>query len=239
MIYKNNMRHPLFSPSLMCADLLNLGYQTNILYQNGFDFFHIDVMDFHFVQNIALGFDIIRALKRIPVPKDIHLMVENVPVALKHIEVNSGDFISFHIETKSDIESNLKEIKKLGAKVGLVINPNTPLKTIYPFLSKVDLIHLMSVEPGFSGQPFQDFSYTRAQKLSFLISQQKRRILLGVDGGIGFEQIEKFHSLGVNIFVLGTTCLFTTHFEEQVAKFLVFKKTMVSSLENAEKRRCL
>ena len=214
----------MFSPSLMCADPLKLGYQVQILNKNKFDLFHIDIMDMNFVPNIAIGFNIVKALQQFSIPKDIHLMVNNIPLALKNIPVRTGDYISFHIETSSSIIDNISAIRKLGAKPGLVINPETPLKTIYPFLTFIDIIHIMTIHPGFSGQSFIKTSYKRAKQVKSIILNQNKKVLLGADGGIGYEQIEKLAQYGVDVFVLGTTSLFKPHFEEQVKKLLAFRK---------------
>src|SRR3989344_4686322 len=143
-----------FSPSIMCADPLDMSPQLDLLVKNNFDFFHIDIMDFNFVPNLALNFKLVEALDKYQIPRDIHLMVKNVFTALNTITFRSGDYVSFHVEVEESIERNLEMDSKLGVKVGLVINPNTPIELLFPYLSKVDLIHLMSVEPGFAGQPF-------------------------------------------------------------------------------------
>lgn len=218
------MKQIMFSPSLMCADPLNLGYQLQILNKNKFDLFHIDIMDMNFIPNIALGFSVVKALNKFSTHKDIHLMVQNVPLTLKNIAVRTGDFISFHVETSTSIEDNIDSIRKLGARPGLVINPETAIEKIYPFLSFIDIIHIMTVNPGFSGQSFIHTSYDRVKQIKSIILSQNKRILLGVDGGIGYEQIGKLAQYGVDVFVLGTTCLFKSNFEKQVKKLLAFRK---------------
>ncbi len=210
----------------MCADPLRLGYQAQVLDKNKFDLFHIDIMDLNFVPNIALSFNTVKALDKFTIPKDVHLMVKDVPLALKNITVKAEDFISFHVETSTSIENNINLIRKLGARPGLVINPKTSIEKIRPYLTSIDIIHIMTANPGLSGQSFIPHSLDKAKQLRSIILNQNKKILLGADGGIGFEQIEKLIPCGVDIFVLGTTCLFNNNFEEQIKKLLVFKKNI-------------
>jgi len=222
----------MFSPSLMCADPLKLGCQVQILNKNKFDLFHIDIMDMNFVPYIALGFSVVKALNRFSIPKDIHLMVKNISLALKNITVRTKDFVSFHIETPTSIKDNINFIRKLGAKPGLVINPETSIKKIYPYLSFIDIIHIMTINPGFSGQSFINSSYDKIKQLKSIILNQNKKILLGADGGIGYKQIEKLAQCGVDICVLGKTCLFKSNFEEQVKKLLTFRKIQLRQYFN-------
>lgn len=221
------MNKRFFSPSLMCANMFDFLNQLEILENNKFDFFHLDIMDLNFVPNLALNFDTVNLLNKYNTPKDIHLMVKDVPLALKNLKVRPGDYISFHVEASDSIDEVINFIKGMGANPGLVINPSTDLSRLYPYFSKVKLIHVMTVEPGFAGQPFIDYSYDRVKMLKAKIQESGNDIIIGVDGGIGFEQIEKFNICGANLFVLGTTCLFRgDNFNNQVSNFIKFKDNL-------------
>lgn len=216
-----------FSPSLMCANLFKLKQELDILENNKFDFFHIDIMDLNFVPNLALNFEIVNLLNEYETPKDIHLMVRDVKLALRNLKVKSGDYISFHIEVDDNVDEILNLIEGMGANPGLVINPSTDLTKLYPYFSKAKLIHVMTVEPGFAGQPFIQYSYERVKELKSEIKKNGSNILIGVDGGIGFQQIKKFKVCGANLFVLGTTCLFKgDDLKQRVNEFLTFKKSL-------------
>ena len=205
-----------------------MGLQLNILNNYEFDLLHVDIMDLNFVPNLALNFELTKDLIKYKIPKDIHLMVENVALALKKITVQKEDYISFHIETKKSINENIQTIRDMGAKPGLVISPNTPVDEIYSYLPLIDIVHVMTVQPGFEGQEFIKVSYDRVDGLlSKIKSFDINSILLGVDGGIGIEQIKRFSKLGVSVFVLGTTCLFNNQdFENQAKLLLDLKKSL-------------
>ncbi len=218
-----------FSPSLMCADFLDIKSQINLLLDNKFEFLHLDVMDMQFVPNLALNFDLIKQLQNIPISKDIHLMVKNIPLALEQLHVRKDDYISFHIESSFDVKDMVDAIHRKGAHPGLVINPDTLVKNLRPHIPRVDLIHLMCAQTGFTGQCFIPDSYERAAKVVSLVQKLNPTVLVGVDGSIGFKQIELLSNLGVNVFVLGTTCLFKPDFKDQVKRFMKFKQRFLKT----------
>jgi len=213
-----------FSPSLMCADILDLRNQTKLLKENGFDMVHLDVMDLHFVPNLALGFDLINALENLSIIRDIHLMVENVEKAFPMLKVNENDIVTFHMEAPADTDKTINMIKE-KSRVGLAISPDTPINRIFPFLDKIDLALLMSVRPGFAGQKFIVESYGRIKTLMNEVNKLTNKPLVSVDGGIGYEQITKFKALGANTFVLGTSTLFKGDLLTNLKQFSQFIKS--------------
>lgn len=211
----------------MCADQLRLADQIKSLEQAAFDFLHVDIMDMSFVPNLAMGFDVLKQLGGYHTPKDIHLMVKNVKLAIQKLQVSKEDYISFHVEAVDSPAEIISSIRKIGVHPGLVINPSTPLEKIFLYLDQVDIVHVMTVEPGFSGKPFISNSYKRVKKLKNEIMALSPQTLLGVDGGIGFEQIVKFQKAGASVFVLGTTSLFKSNFEEQLDLFKQFREDLL------------
>lgn len=198
----------------MCGNLLNIKEELYIL--KDFDYLHIDIMDGHFVPNIALGFDLIKKIKEYtPIPLNIHLMMDYPSLALNNLNISKEDSVVFHIECKDDLYKIIKSVREKKGKVGIAINPSTPLKKIYPFLKNLDHVLVMTVYPGFAGRPFIPSSYERVEKLSAKIKENYPHITIGVDGAIGFEQIKVFNQLGVNLFVVGTTVLFKKNLSKQ------------------------
>lgn len=209
----------------MCADLLNLQSQVTLLEKNNFDMLHLDVMDQHFVPNLTLGFDLINQLNTSILTLDVHLMIENIIDAVNMLKTRPSDFITFHVEAPVDIDQTINEIKNKPSKVGLSINPETPVEKIFPYLDKVDMILMMCVHPGFAGQSFITKSYDRGERLINEIKKRNLDMNISVDGGIGMEQINRFSQLGVNTFILGTKGLFFKDktLEENISTFNKFR----------------
>lgn len=216
----------------MCSNLFNLKEDLTILKKHKFDYIHLDIMDGHFVPNIAFGFDLVNKIDElVPFLKDIHLMMDYPEMAVRNLKLKCGDMVSFHIECRSDPNYTIQQIKDKNAnvKVGIVINPDTPIENIYPFLDKVDLVLIMTVHPGFAGHPFVKTSYERVRILSEYIKEKHLQIIIGVDGAIGLQEIIAFNQIGVRLFVLGTTALFKGNLEEQVILVSKFIKKINKS----------
>ncbi len=164
-----------------------------------FQYIHVDIMDGHFVPNITFGFEYTNKLSNyIKLPKDIHLMMDYPDLAVRNLKLSKEDIVIFHVESRGDPLYTIKSIKDKGAKVGLAINPDTPIENLFPFIEIVDHILVMTVHPGFAGHPFVENSYERLKKLIKITQKKYPHVIIGVDGAIGFEQI----------MVLGTTALF-------------------------------
>lgn len=214
-----------FSPSLMCADLLNLDRDVMLLEKAGFASYHMDMMDYHFVPNLTLGFDLIDKFNKYTTPLDMHLMLENVADAVKRLNTQAKDFITFHLEAPVNTAEAI-DLIKTKSHAGLAISPDTKLSELYPYLPKIDLLLIMSVYPGFAGAKFVEGSYDRAAEIVNEVRRQKLGIKISVDGGIGFEQIEKFSALGVDTFVLGTKSLFKGDLAKNLSDFTGFVRTL-------------
>jgi len=211
----------------MCGDLLNLRGDVAILSEHDFDYLHLDVMDGHFVPNITFGFDLINGIGALgPMPKDIHLMMEHPELAIKSLDLNEEDIVTFHIECKSEILSVIRQIQARRAQVGLAINPETPLEEIFRYLDYIDHVLVMTVPPGFAGQPFVTDSQAKIKELVTLLEKDYPQVTVGVDGAIGIEEIKMLSKFGVNHFVLGTTALFKDDLAKRAAEVSQLKNNI-------------
>lgn len=194
------------SASILSADFRYLAYQVEEAEKAGIDFFHIDVMDGHFVPNITMGPFIVEALRKITLlPLEAHLMIETPEKYIGAFISAGADRVSIHVEGNSKIESTLKGISRLGALPALVLNPESPVKYIEPFLGMIDLILIMSVHPGFSGQKFIPISLEKIREARQMIDSSGKNILLEVDGGITPGNVRLVLDAGVDVIVAATS----------------------------------
>ena len=194
------------SPSILSADFSKLGEEIIALEKAGADYIHIDVMDGHFVPNITIGPEVIKRLR--PVTKltfDVHLMITPVNNFIKDFAEAGADIITFHPEATENVSETINLIKKLGKKVGISLKPKSKIDLIEDHLNEIDLILIMSVEPGFGGQKFMPEVLDKMKKLRNIIDEKKLNIDIEIDGGINFDNSKKVKEFGANILVSGST----------------------------------
>lgn len=198
-------RPPIISPSLLAADFARLGDEARAVEAAGADWLHIDVMDGHFVPNITIGPDVVKALKpHVGIPFDVHLMIAPVDPYLEAFASAGADIISVHPESGPHLNRTLKRIRELGAKAGVVFNPSTSPNVIEWMMEDVDLILVMSINPGFGGQSFMPSQLEKIRRLRQMIDATGRDIPLEVDGGVTPVTARLCVEAGATALVAGT-----------------------------------
>ena len=213
------MREKILAPSILAADFTKLGEQIREVEKAGAKYLHFDVMDGMFVPSISFGMPVLESIRSVSdMVYDVHLMIEKPERYIETFAKYGADILTVHVETIENSEI-LKQIRSFGVKVGLSLNPETPIETVYPYLEEVDMVLVMTVHPGFGGQKYIDDCTQKVAALYAEICKRDLPVDIEVDGGISMETIHKPLNAGANVIVAGSAVFTDTPFES--AKMLL------------------
>jgi len=207
------------APSVLSADFSRLGEEVRAVEKGGADVIHVDVMDGHFVPNITIGPLVVAGLKKLTsLPLDVHLMIEEPQRYIEAFAQAGSDWITVHAEVCPQLKRMVKRIRQLNVRPGIVLKPATPLEKLYPVLDQIDLVLIMSVNPGFGGQSFIPSTLKKIERLRKIIDQNHYPLEIEVDGGVKIENIREVSKAGGDIFVVGTGIFKTKDYEKTIKK---------------------
>jgi ribulose-phosphate 3-epimerase len=198
------MEHPIIAPSVLSADFANMQRDVEMINKSEADWFHVDIMDGVFVPNISFGFPVIKAIKKYAnKPLDVHLMIVQPERYIKDFKDAGADILSVHYEACTHLHRTLGAIKEQGMKAGVALNPHTPVMLLKDILKDIDLVCMMSVNPGFGGQKFIENTYAKCAELKSMILAQNSSCLIEIDGGVNKATAPKLLQQGADVLVAG------------------------------------
>ena len=208
------------APSILSADFSKLGEQVEAISRAGADYVHVDVMDGHFVPNISFGSAVMKSLNRLETaPYDVHLMIENPDAYIADFVTEKTEFIVVHQEACRHLHRTVQNIKSHGIKAGVALNPATPVSTLECILDDIDLVLVMSVNPGFGGQKFIPGALEKIKELDRLRKEKDYNYVIEIDGGISLDNIKTVSDAGCDIFVAGSAVFKAENLEKRICEF--------------------
>ncbi len=197
---------PIIAPSLLAANFLNLEKECKMLNESEADWYHLDIMDGHFVPNISFGPMLVEVFRKATTKVcDVHLMIEEPGNYAEQFKNAGANNLTVHIETCEHLHRNIQQIKLLGMKAGVAINPHTPVSTLSDVLADIDLVCMMSVNPGFGGQKFIPFTIEKIKELRKMIDERGLNVHIEIDGGVTLENASSIIAAGADVLVAGNT----------------------------------
>ncbi len=216
---------PIIAPSMLSADFLNLGADIDMINESEADWFHLDVMDGRFVPNISYGMPIIAQMKkRATKTFDVHLMVVDPERYLEDFKKAGADYLTVHFETGYHLHRTLTSIRALGMKSGLAINPHTPVEMVRDIIHDIDLLLVMSINPGFGGQKFLPLTYRKIREAKAMISEAGASTLIEIDGGVTLENAGDIITAGADVLVAGNTVFASPDPKEMIKRLKAIGK---------------
>ena len=209
----------LVAPSVLSANFANLEADIEMMNRSRGDWFHVDIMDGVFVPNISFGFPVMKVLKQLAKkPLDVHLMIVDPDRYVTQFSEAGANYLSVHLEACKHLHRTIQSIRKAGMKPGIAINPHTPASALEEIIADVDLVNVMSVNPGFDGQAFIERTYDKVRQLKKLITERNSKALIEIDGGVDLNNYRKLVKCGADVLVAGNTVFSSKNPKETIAK---------------------
>jgi ribulose-phosphate 3-epimerase len=233
------MGHPIYiAPSILSADFARLAEEVTAVERAGADLLHVDVMDGHFVPNLTVGPPIVESLKKVTkLPLDVHLMITNADAFIGEYADAGADYLTVHVEACPHLHRTIQSIKERGVKAGVTLNPATPLSSLQEILGDVDLVLIMSVNPGFGGQKFISSSLKKIQAARRMLDQINSKALLEVDGGVKVDNARQIIEAGATALVAGSAIFTHPDYAATIAAMRAAGETVASPASHAAAHR--